>query len=36
MVYMMKSITDKDLLLKFDKNSAWDFVREEFTLFEDF
>jgi len=33
---MMKSIADKDLLLKFDKFNAWDFVREEFTLFEDF
>jgi len=33
---MMKSVTDKDLLLKFDKFNAWDFVREEFTLFEDF
>ena len=33
---MMKSVTGKDLLLKFDKYNAWDFVREEFTLFEDF
>ena len=33
---MMKSINDKELLLKFDKHNAWDFVREEFTLFEDY
>ena len=33
---MMKSIADKDLLRKFDKYSAWDFVREEFTLYDDY
>jgi len=33
---MMKSITDKDLLLEFDDSKAMEFVSEEFTLLEDY
>ena len=29
---LMKTISDEDLKLKFDKLLAWEFVREEFTL----
>jgi len=33
---LMKTISDENLKLKFDKLLAWEFVREEFTLLEDF
>lgn len=33
---LMKSINDKELLLKFDEYSAMEYVSEEFTLLEDY